>query len=189
MDPDPVEALGWIEPLDEYLLEALGSTPETLEQDYLKAYVSPPTASFLHILRTPPSSFQVSVLPPAWRPVQLALARALSLRIKLGVDTHEPSTELVDVLPHTHNPNLKKLLMVLYYHQVQGLVGEMNSAGANTKKQREILEKLAEPLQRYSKYISLSFTYVLVIEEHTSGSSGSRWAPSARVGPYPRFSI
>ena len=40
--------------------------------------------------------------------------------------------------------------MVSYYHQVQELVGEMNSAGADSKKQKEIVGKLAEPLQRDS---------------------------------------
>ena len=177
MDPDPVEALGWIEPLDEYLLEALGSRPETFEQDYLKAYVPQPTARYLHILRNKPSFVQDSALPPAWRPVQLALARALSLPIKLGENYHQPSTELVDGRPSRYNPSLKKLLMVLYYHQVQELVGEMNSAGADTKKQRDVLGKLAEPLQRYSKSISLLHSYAFFIHSYTSGSSGSRWSP------------
>ena len=161
--PDQSEPLGPIETLDECLLEALGSKPETLKQDYLKAYVPQPTMSFLHILRTQRSGIQGSALPPAWRPVQLALARVLSLPIKLGEKTCEPCTELVDGLPDRYNPSLKKLLMVLYYHQIQELVGEMSCAGADTKKQKEILRKLAKPLHRYSKYISLSTSYVLVI--------------------------
>ncbi len=180
--PDQSEALSSIETLDECLLKALGSKPETLEQDYLKAYVPQPTASFLHILRTQRSGVQGSALPPAWRPVQLALARVLSLPIKLGSKTCEPCTELVDGLPHRYNPSLKKLLMVLCYHQVQELVGEMNSAGADAKKQREVLGKLAEPLQRYSNSIPLSTSHVLIIDCYTSGSSGSAFA---RVGPHP----
>ena len=44
--------------------------------------------------------------------------------------------------------------MVLYYHQVQDLLGQMNGAKANTKKQLEILGELAGPLQRYSKYLT-----------------------------------
>lgn len=183
--PDQIEALGSTESLDKCLLEALCSKPETLEQDYLKAYVPQPTASFHHILRTQRSGVQGSALPPAWRPVQLALARALSLPIKPGEKTCEPCTELVDGLPYRYNPSLKKLLMVLYYHQVQELVEEMSSVGADTKKQREILRKLAEPLQRYSKYISLSTPYMWVINSYTSGSSGSHWSPPVRVRPYP----
>ena len=42
--------------------------------------------------------------------------------------------------------------MVLYYYQVQELVGKMDSAGADTKRQIDIVGELAEPLQRYSKY-------------------------------------
>ena len=79
--------------------------------------------------------------------------------------------------------------MVSYYHQVQELVGEMNSAGADSKKQKEILGKLAEPLQRDSKYISLSISYLSVVNSHTSGSSGSRWGLFIQVGPYPPYSV
>ena len=153
--PNQSEAVGSTETLDEYLLEALGSKPETLEQDYLKAYVHQPTSAFLHILRTQRSGVQGSALPPAWRPVQLALARVLSLPIRPGEKTCEPCTELVDGLPSRYNPSLKKLLMVIYYHQVQELVGEMNNAGPDTKKQKEILGKLAEPLRLYSRFICL----------------------------------
>ena len=45
--------------------------------------------------------------------------------------------------------------MVVYYHQVQELVGEMNNAGADTKKQKEILGKLSEPLRLYSRFLCL----------------------------------
>ena len=153
--PNQSGALGSTEILDEHIFKALGSKSETLEQDYLKAYVPQPASPFLHILRTQRSGVQGSALPPAWRPVQLALARVLSLPIKPGAKTCEPCTELVDGLPTRYNPSLKKLLMVMYYHQVQQLVGEMNSAGVDTKKQEEILGKLAEPLRRYSKFICL----------------------------------
>ena len=129
--PDQLEALGWIEPFEECLLPR-------------------PSASFLHILRTRRSGIQGAALPPAWRAVQLALARALSLPIYPGENAGEPYTEIVDGHPYRYNHSLKKLSMVLYYHQVQELVGEMDTAGADTKKQREILGKLAEPLQRYS---------------------------------------
>ena len=176
--PDELEALGWIENLEEDLLQALCSKPETLEQDYLKAYVPQPRRAFLHILRTQRFGAKWSALPPAWRPVQLALARVLSLPIKPGDIACEPGTEFVYGSPSRYNPSLRKLLMVLYYHQVQELVGEMNSAGADSKKQGEILGKLAEPLQRYSKYISLSSSYLLVVDICTSGRSGSRWGLS-----------
>lgn len=73
--PDQSEALGSTKNLDEHMLEALGSTPETHEQDYLKAYIPQPPLAFLHILRTQRSRVRGSALPPAWRPVQLALAR------------------------------------------------------------------------------------------------------------------
>ena len=66
--PDQKEPVGSTNTLDEYLLEALGSKPEALEQDYLKAYVHQLTATFLHILRTQRSGVQGSALPPAWRP-------------------------------------------------------------------------------------------------------------------------
>lgn len=167
---DQIEASSSITSQDEWLLLALRSKPETFEQDYLKAYVPQPPARFLHILRTQHSGVQGSALPPAWRPVQLALARALWLDIQPGEKTCMPCTELVDGLPDRYNPSLKKLLMVLYYHQVQELVVEMNSVGADTKKQKDILTRLAEPLQRYSKSISLLNSYVLVINSYTSGS-------------------
>ena len=181
---DQIETSVSTAPLDKGLLEALCSKPETLEQDYLKAYVPQPTARYHHILRTQCSGIQGSALPPAWRPVQLALARALSLPIKPGEKTCNPCTELVDGLPDRYNSSLKKLLVVLYYHQVRELVGEMNRAGTDTKKQREILRKLAEPLQRYSKSLFPLSSHVLVINSYTSGSSGSRWGPSVRVGPH-----
>ena len=120
----------------------------------MRAYVPQPTSSFLHILRTQESDVQDPALPPAWRPVQLALARVLSLSIEKGGKRCEPHKELVDGLPYRHNASLKKLLMVLYYHQVQELVGKMDNAGADTKSQIAILGELAEPLQRYSKYLS-----------------------------------
>ena len=165
--PDQLEALGWIEPFEECLLP-------------------PPSDSFLHILRTRRPGIQAAALPPAWRAVQLALAKALSLPIHAGENgAREPCTEIVDGLPYRYNHSLKKLLVVLYYHQVQELVGEMNTAGADAEKQREILRKLAVPLQQYSTYISLSTLYVLVIDSYTSGSSGRSWEPSIRVGPYP----
>ena len=129
---------------------------------------------FLDILRTQRFPLDRSPLPLGWRPVQLALARFLSLPIEPGEMTFEPCTEIVDWDLHRDNSSLKKLLMVLYYHQVQELVGEMNSAGADSKKQREILGKVAEPLQRFSKYIPLSISYLLVVNSCTSGSSGSR---------------
>ena len=50
--------------------------------------------------------------------------------------------------------------MVFYYHQVQRLVGDMDNAGADTKKRIGILKDLAEPLQRYSKYLSRSALYI-----------------------------
>lgn len=155
--PNQGEAVGSTEIPDEYLLEALGSTPETLEQDHLKAFVPQPSVTFLRILRTQRGRFRASALPPAWRSVQLALARILSLPIESSENTYEPCTENFGRHPHSENLGLKKLLMVLYYHQVWKLVGEMNSAGADSKKQEEILGKLAEPLQRYSKYISHSY--------------------------------
>ena len=164
--PDQVEALGGVETFDECLL------PQ-------------PTASFLHILQTQRSGIHGRALPPAWRPVQLALARSLSLPVQPGQDPREPYTEIVDGLPHRYNRRLKKLLMVLYYHQVQELVGEMYSAGADTQKQKDILRKLAEPLQRYSNYISFSTLYGLAFNSYTSGSSGRRWGPPVRVGPHP----
>lgn len=110
--PDQCEAVGSTETLGGYLLEALGSKPETLEQDYLKAYVhiDQRTTPFLHVLRTQRSGIQGSALPPAWRPVQLALARVLSLPIKPGEKTCEPYTELVDGLPSRYNPSLKKVV-------------------------------------------------------------------------------
>ena len=37
--PGQSEASGSTETIDKYLLKALGSTPETIEEDYLKAYV------------------------------------------------------------------------------------------------------------------------------------------------------
>ena len=182
---DQIEASGSTAPVDESLLEALRSKPETLEQDYLKAYVPQPPARFLHILRTQRSGVQGSALPPAWRPVQLALARVLSLPIKPGEMTCQPCFDIVDGLPDRYNPSFKKLLMVLYYYQVQELVREMNSAGTDTKKQREILGKLVEPLQRYSKFTYLSTFEVLFVNSYISGSSGNRWGSSVRVGPYP----
>ena len=176
-NPDQSEAVGSTEPFEEHLLP-------------------PPSASFLHILRTRRPGIQAAALPPAWRAVQLALARALSLPIHAGEndagkndagenDAHEPCTDIVDGLPHRYNHSLKKLLVVLYYHQVQELVGEMNTAGADTERQQDILRELAVPLQQYSTYISLSTLYVLVIDSYTSGSSGRSWEPSIRVGPYP----
>ena len=186
---DPIEASSSTTLQDEWLLAALCSKPETLEQDYLKAYVPLPTARYHHILRTQSSGIRGSALPPAWRPVQLALARALWLDIKPGEKTCNPCTELVDGLPDRYNSSLKKLLMVLYYHQVQELVGEMNSAGTDTRKQREILGKLAESLQRYSKSVFPLNSNVMVVNSYTSGSSGSCWGPPVRVGPYPQSSL
>ena len=147
---DEVEAPLSTEILDTYLTEALQSKPESIEQDYLRSYVPQPEASYLHVLQTQRSGFQGSALPPAWRTIQLALARVLLLPIKPGEKSCEPCNDLVDGLPYRYNPSLKKLLMVVLYHQVQALVEEMNSAGADAAKQKDILMRLAEPLQRYS---------------------------------------
>lgn len=63
------------------ILSALGSSPELLEQDYLKAYV--PHTKLFPVLRagdhSNPDFSALVALPPAWRTTRLALARSLEL--------------------------------------------------------------------------------------------------------------
>ena len=63
------QALDPIETLDRDLRTALGATPATIDEAYMRAYVPQPNHGFLHILRTQDSEAQGAALPPAWRPV------------------------------------------------------------------------------------------------------------------------
>lgn len=72
------------------LLSALDSSPDSLEQDYLKAYV--PHTKLFPVLKagdhSNPDFSTVVALPPAWRTTQFAVARSLELPLRPGAYIH-----------------------------------------------------------------------------------------------------
>ena len=139
------------------LINALKTSPESLEREYLRAGTKCLNQKPFSSLRTTVSDnfFPRSRLPEAWRTTQLALARGIKVSwIKRGCQdaVKDTSCDLIGDDTDSLNGALKDLLTTLYYHQLVQLVGEVDDAGADVNKQRSILAKMAEPLRRYSKF-------------------------------------
>lgn len=146
------------------LIEALSSTPESLYRDYMSAAVrlKPDITGHLAILLVDTfpgfgildnvgSNELIGKLPKVWHQTQSALARAFRMPLEKG--RHELPTDehLIRKLQGTDLTALKELLVVLYHYQIARLIQEMKEAGINLERQQDVLGRMAEPLQRYSK--------------------------------------
>lgn len=106
------------------------------------------------ILHTHESTFERQSLPAAWRTTQLALAQILGLPLKLDEVAPQLSHDIgihTGTSQHGAPEALQQLLVIMYHCKLQQLVIEMDNAGVDVAQQRNILDRMVEPLSRYGE--------------------------------------